>query len=80
MQQMLQQVLLKDLVVGDDSSSNSDDGIKTGKIPVLGKLRAINWKKLAIIAGIIIIIVIIIHTRTQIIAYLIGNTTAYSST
>ncbi len=60
MQQMLQQVLLKDLVVGDDSSSNSDDGIKTGKIPVLGKLRAINWKKLAIIAAIIIIVVVII--------------------
>lgn len=60
MQQMQQQEQLKDLEDGDDSSSNSDDGIKTGKIPVLSRLRAINWKKIAIIAGIIIIIVIII--------------------
>lgn len=56
---MLQQVHLKDLEDGDDSSSNSDDGIKTGKIPLLSKLRAINWKKIGIIAAIVIIIIIL---------------------
>lgn len=56
---MLQQVHLKDLEDGDDSSSNSDDGIKTGKIPLLSKLRAINWKKNGIIAAIVIIIIIL---------------------
>ena len=59
MQQMQQQEQLKDLEDGDDSSSNSDDGIKTGKIPVLSRLRAINWKKIAIIAGIIILYMIL---------------------
>lgn len=56
---MLQQVHLRELEDGDDSSSNSDDGIKTGKIPLLSKLRAINWKKIGIIAAIVIIIIIL---------------------
>lgn len=60
MQQILQQVHLKDLEDGEDSSSNSDDGIKTGKIPLLSKLKVIKWKKIGIIAAIIIVVIIIL--------------------
>lgn len=56
---MLQQVHLRDLEDGDDSSSNSDDGMKTGKIPLLSKLRDINWKKIGIIVAIVIIVIIL---------------------